>query len=78
MSIKELKEKKEYLQDELYYLHHSEPSAEMYLQRRAEIEYKIASLEEIIIYEENMLPFKYTLMVFAIIAVVTVVTLLVI
>ena len=68
MSMRKLIERKEYLQDELYMLHFSEPSPEMYKQRRSELEYQIACLEEQIEFEEKLKPFRVTLMVFVALA----------
>jgi len=68
MTIKNLKEKKTFLEDELYDLHFNEPSPKMYLQRRSELEFKIAQLEELINFEQNMKKFKVTLAVFAVVA----------
>ena len=69
MRIKKLKERKQQLLDELYDLHHGEPSRKVYEQRRSEIEYEIACIEEAIELEEKMLPFKWTLYGFIVIAV---------
>lgn len=46
--MRKLKQRKVQLQDELYDLHFCEPSPEMYRQRRSEIEYEIACIEEAI------------------------------
>jgi hypothetical protein len=67
--IKKLKQKVEQLQDELYELHFAEPNPQMYQQRRSEIEYEIACLEEAIDIEKRMAPFKYMLYGFIVIAV---------
>lgn len=69
MRIKKLKERKQQLLDELYDLHHGEPSRKVYEQRRSEIEYEIACIEEAIELEEKMAPFKWTLYGFIVIAV---------
>ena len=69
MRIKKLKERKQQLLDELYDLHHGEPSRKVYEQRRSEIEYEIACIEEAIELETKMLPFKWTLYGFIVIAV---------
>lgn len=69
MRIKKLKEKKQQLLDELYDLHHGEPSIKVYQQRRSEIEYNIACIEEAIETEEKMAPFKYMLYGFIVIAI---------
>jgi len=68
MSIKKLKLEKQNLLDELYDLHHGEPSIKVYQQKRSEIEYKIACIEEAIETEEKMAPFKYMLYGFIVIA----------
>ena len=68
MSIKKLEERKKTLLNELYDLHHGEPSREVYEQRRSEIEYQIACIEETIEIDTKMLPFKYTLYGFIMIA----------
>lgn len=69
MSIKKLKLKKQNLLDELYDLHHGEPSRKVYQQKRSEIEYEIACIEEAIEIEEKMTPFKYMLYGFIVIAI---------
>ena len=66
--IKKLKERKKVLLEDLYDLHHGEPSRKVYEQRRSEIEYKIACIEEAIEIEEKMAPFKYMLYGFIVIA----------
>ena len=42
-------------------LHFAEPSPEVYMQRRSEIEYKIACLEDTLEFEKKMAPFKWML-----------------
>lgn len=69
MSIKELEKRKKELFDELYDLHFAEPTPKVYQQKRSEIEYKIASIEDAIDFEKKMLPFKYMLYGFIIIAI---------
>jgi hypothetical protein len=59
--IKTLEKRKDELFDELYMLHFAEPSPEVYMQRRSEIEYKIACLEDTIEFEKKMAPFKWML-----------------
>jgi len=59
--IKTLEKRKDELFDELYMLHFAEPSIELYMQRRSEIEYKIACLEDTIEFEKKMAPFKWML-----------------
>ncbi len=61
MRIKRLEEKKEQLQDELYMLHFAEPSPELYMQKRSDLEYKIASIEDTIEFEKRMAPMRYML-----------------
>jgi hypothetical protein len=68
MSVKKLRERKKNLQNELYDLHHGEPSRMVYQQRRHEIEYEIACIEEAIELETNMLPMKYALYGFIVVA----------
>lgn len=63
MGLRKLLEEKDRLQDELYMLHFAEPSPELYLQKRSEIEYNIACVEEQIEFEEKFLPFRITLIV---------------
>lgn len=63
MELRKLLEEKDRLQDELYMLHFAEPSPELYLQKRSEIEYNIACVEEQIEFEEKFLPFRITLIV---------------
>ncbi len=63
MGLRKLLEEKDRLQDELYMLHFAEPSPELYLQKRSEIEYNIACVEEQIEFEEKFLPFRITLAV---------------
>lgn len=66
--VRKLKKRILELQEELYDLHYAEPSPEMYKQRRSEIEYKIACLEDTIDFERKMTPFKWTLYGFIVIA----------
>lgn len=68
LRIKKLEQKIDRLQNELYELHFAEPSPEMYMQRRSEIEYQIACLEEAIELEKVMNPLKWMLYVFVIVA----------
>jgi hypothetical protein len=67
--IKKLEKRKEELLDELYMLHFAEPSPEIYMQKRHEIEHEIVCIEEGIEIEKKMLPFKYTLYGFIAIAI---------
>lgn len=69
MGLRKLEEEKDKLQDELYMLHFVEHSPEMYMQRRSELEYKIASLEEQIEFEERFGPFRIALMVAVVIGI---------
>ena len=69
MRIKKLKQRKENLQNELYELHFTKPTREMYMQRRNEIEHEIVCIEEAIELEKSMAPFKWTLYGFIIISV---------
>lgn len=66
--VRNLKKKIDRLNDELYDLHYAEPSPEMYMQRRSEIEYKIACLEDTIHFEKKMAPFRWTLYGFIVVA----------
>ncbi len=66
--IKQLKKKREQLYDELYDLHYAEPNQQMYLQRRHEIEYQIACIDEALEFEEKMAPFRWMLYGFIVIA----------
>tara|TARA_R110000868_G_scaffold224055_4_gene475941 strand:+ start:55 stop:300 length:246 start_codon:yes stop_codon:yes gene_type:complete len=59
--VRKLKKRIDELQDELYELHFAKPSPEMYMQRRSEIEYKIACLEDTLEFEKKMAPFKWML-----------------
>jgi hypothetical protein len=70
--MRKLKQRKVQLQDELYDLHFCEPSPEMYRQRRSEIEYEIACIEEAIELEEKFKPMRVGLIIFAAIAAITV------
>ena len=70
--MRKLKQRKVQLQDELYDLHFCEPSPEMYRQRRSEIEYELACIEEAIELEEKFEPMRVGLIIFAAIAAVTV------
>ena len=49
-------------------LHFAEPSPELYMQRRNEIEHEIACIEEAIELEKTMLPMKWMLYGFIVIA----------
>jgi len=68
MSMRKLQEELENLKDELYVLHFAEASPELYKQKRSEIEYKIACLEERIEEEQKLNPFRMMLFGFIIIA----------
>lgn len=68
MSMRKLEEELDKLKDELYMLHFAEPSPEVYQQRRHEIEYKIACLEERIEIEKKLNPLRWMLFAFMIIA----------
>jgi len=67
--IKKLKERKKVLLEDLYDLYHGEPSRKVYQQKRSEIEYEIACIEEAIEIEEKMAPFKWMLYGFIVIAI---------
>lgn len=66
--MRKLEEELDKLKDELYMLHFAEPSPEVYQQRRHEIEYKIACLEERIEIEKKLNPLRWMLFAFMIIA----------
>ena len=66
--IRKLDQKIDRLHDELYELHFAEPSPEIYMQRRSEIEYQIACLEDAIEFEKKMAPFRWTLYAFIVCA----------
>ena len=68
MSMRKLKEELDDLKYELYDLHHIEPNPTMYVQKRDELEYKIACLEERIEMEQKLNPFRIMLFGFIIIA----------
>ena len=68
MSMRKLKEELENLKYELYDLHYAEPNPVMYVEKRSEIEYKIACLEERIEMEQKLNPFRIMLFGFIIIA----------
>ena len=70
--MRKLKQRRIQLQDELYDLHFCEPSPEMYKQRRSEIEYELACIEEAIELEKKFEPMRLGLMIFTAIAVITV------
>jgi len=69
MSIKKLEKRKEELLDELYMLHFAEPSPELYMQKRNEIEHEIVCIEDEIDLEKKMLPMKWMLYGFILIAI---------
>ena len=58
--MKKLKQKLEALQNELYDLHFTAASSEVYKQRRAELEFQIATLEDAIELEKKIVPFRVT------------------
>lgn len=64
MSMRRLTQRLEELETELCELHLAKPSQEQYMQRRSEIEYEIACIEEQIEIEERMKPFRKLLIVF--------------
>lgn len=66
--MRKLKQRRNQLQDELYDLHFCEPSPEMYKQRRSEIEYELACIEEAIELEKKFEPMRVGLIIFAAIA----------
>ena len=68
MKLKKLKRKLEEAQQELYDLHLDEPSEVYYKNRRSELEYAIAALEDEIEFEKKMLPFQIALIAFVVIS----------
>jgi cob(I)alamin adenosyltransferase len=58
--MKKLKQKLEALQNELYDLHFTAASSEVYKQRRADLEFQIATLEDAIELEKKIVPFRVT------------------
>jgi hypothetical protein len=67
-SIKKLKTKRKNLYDELYDLHYAEPNQQMYMQRRHEIEYEIACIDDAIEFEKKIVPLKWMLYGFIIVS----------
>ena len=63
--MRKLKQRRNQLQDELYELHFAEPSLEVYRQRRSEIEYELATVEEALEFEEKLNPMRIGIIVFA-------------
>jgi hypothetical protein len=59
--VKKIKKRIDQLQNELYELHFAEPSPEQYLQRRSEIEYKIAYFQDKLEIEKKMAPLRWML-----------------
>lgn len=68
MKLRKLKEKLKRTQQELYDLHLSEPSEVYYKNKRSELEYAIAALEDEIEFEKKMLPFQIALIAFVVIS----------
>lgn len=68
MKLRKLQKKLVETQQELYDLHLSEPSEVYYKNRRSELEYAIAALEDEIIFEKQMLPFQIALIGFVVIS----------
>ena len=66
MKVRKLKEQLKETQQELYDLHLDEPSQVYYKKRREELEYAIVALEDEIIFEKQMLPFKIALVAFVV------------
>jgi hypothetical protein len=64
--MRKLKQRRNQLQDELYELHFAEPSPEVYRQRRSEIEYELATVEEALEFEEKLNPMRIGIIVFAV------------
>jgi cob(I)alamin adenosyltransferase len=61
--MKKLQQKLEALQNELYDLHFTEPSSEVYKQRRSDLEFQIFIIEEAIEHEKKMLPIKLSFII---------------
>jgi hypothetical protein len=70
--MRKLKQRRNQLQDELYDLHFAEPSPEVYRQRRSEIEYELATIEEAMEFEEKLNPMRVGLIIFAVAGVLAV------
>ena len=66
MKVKKLRKKLKEAQQELYDLHLDEPSEVYYNNKRSELEYAIASLEDEIEFEKKMLPFQIALVAFVV------------
>jgi hypothetical protein len=58
--MKKLEQKLEALQNELYELHFTAASSEVYKQRRADLEFQIAIVEDAIELEKKIIPFRVT------------------
>ena len=68
MKLRKLQKKLVETQQELYDLHLNEPSEVYYKNKRSELEYAIAALEDEIIFEKQMLPFQIALIAFVVIS----------
>ena len=68
MKLRKLQKKLVETQQELYDLHLNEPSEVYYKNKRSELEYAIAALEDEIIFEKQMLPFQIALIGFVVIS----------
>jgi hypothetical protein len=68
MILKTLIKRKQNLQNELYNLHLAKPNPSTYMQKRSEIEYDIACIEEAIELEKKMRPFKLVVIGFIVVA----------
>jgi len=68
MKLRKLQKRLVETQQELYDLHLNEPSEVYYKNKRSELEYAIAALEDEIIFEKQMLPFQIALIGFVVIS----------
>lgn len=68
MKLRKLQKRLVETQQELYDLHLNEPSEVYYKNKRSELEYAIAALEDEIIFEKQMLPFQVALIGFVVIS----------
>lgn len=67
-TIKELEKRKKQLEFEMQYLHCSNVSTEMYRERKNELEYEIALIDQAIEVEKGIRPMLITLVAFCVIA----------
>jgi hypothetical protein len=74
MGLRTLHQKLENVKDELYTLHFAEASIEVYEQKRYDLEYEIACLEELIEIERRIQPLRIGLMIFTVVGLILVLT----